>query len=140
MIRAAKFGDILRLAELMREMYERSIYVDDCEFEEKETKALVMRCIQRHGGRRDGSTFVFVADRAGVAEGFIIAALSRLYGVCANLAAGNTPDPADSLLTLPVIEDTLLTPEDTERLLLGVGVTRGQINAAKCNRGKPMPF
>ena len=90
MIRAAKFGDIPRLAALMREMYEKSIYRDDCEFDEKEAKALLMRCIQRHGGQQDGSTFVFVADRTGVAEGFIIAALSRLYGIGTKLAAADT--------------------------------------------------
>ncbi len=74
----------------MREMYEKSIYRDDCEFDEKEAKALLMRCIQRHGGRQDGSTFVFVADRAGIAEGFIIAVLSRLYGIGTKLAAADT--------------------------------------------------
>ena len=90
MVRKAKFGDIQRLAALMREMYQRSIYRDDCEFDEKAAKSLLMRCIQRHGGRQDGSTFVFVAERAGVVEGFIIAALSRLYGIGTKLLAADT--------------------------------------------------
>ncbi len=71
-------------------MYLRSIYRDDCEFDEKAAKALLMRCIQRHGGRQDGSTFVFVAERDGVVEGFIIAALSRLYGIGTKLMAADT--------------------------------------------------
>ncbi len=90
MVRKAKFGDIPRIAALMNEMYERSIYRHDCEFDEKAAKALLMRCIQRHGGRQDGSTFVFVAERAGVVEGFIIAALSRLYGIGTKLSAADT--------------------------------------------------
>ena len=88
--RPAKFGDIPRLAELMREMYERSIYRHDCDFDEKAAKALLMRCIQRHGGTQDGSTCLFVADRAGIAEGFIIAVLSRLYGIGTKLGAADT--------------------------------------------------
>lgn len=89
-VRPAKFGDIPRMAALMAEMYERSIYRDDCEFDEKAAKALIMRCIQRHGGAYDGSTFIFVAERAGIVEGFIIAALSRLYGIGTKLSAADT--------------------------------------------------
>lgn len=90
MIRPAKFGDIPRLAELMREMYDRSVYVDDCDVDDKAAKALLMRAIQRHGGAQDGSTLVYVADRDGVPEGFMIAALSRLYGIGTKLAAADT--------------------------------------------------
>ncbi len=86
-VRPARFGDIPRLAELMREMYERSIYRHDCGFDEKAAKALLMRSIQRHGGGHDGSTFISVAERAGVVEGFIIAALSRLYDIGTKLLA-----------------------------------------------------
>ncbi len=89
-VRKAKFGDIPRVAALMREMYERSIYRDDCDFDEKATKALLVRGIQRHGGGQDGSSFVFVAERAGLVQGFIIAALSRLYGIGTKLSAADT--------------------------------------------------
>ena len=90
MVRRAKFGDIPSITVLMREMYARSIYRDDCDFDEKETKALLMRCIQRHGGAQDGSTFVFVADRSGMVAGFIIAGLSKLYGIGTKLSASDT--------------------------------------------------
>lgn len=33
--------------------------------------------------------------------------------------------------------DTELLPEDIERLFIGLGVTRGQINQAKNDRGEP---
>ncbi len=89
-IRPAKYGDIPRLAELMYEMYQQSIYTDDCEFDEKAAKALLMRGIQRHGGRQDGSTFVFVAEAQSTVEGFIIAVLSRLYGIGTKLLAADT--------------------------------------------------
>ncbi len=78
------------MAELFRQMYELSIYTDDCAFDEKAAKALLVRGIQRHGGRQDGSTVVFVAERGGVVEGFIIAALSRLYGIGTKLMAADT--------------------------------------------------
>lgn len=78
------------MAALMREMYERSIYRHDCEFDERAAKALLMRCIQRHGGGHDGSTFIFVAEAKSVVEGFIIAVLSRLYGIGTKLAAADT--------------------------------------------------
>jgi hypothetical protein len=55
------------------------------------------------------------------------------------LAEGNTPDPADPPPPDPDPVDTPLTAEDTERLLIGQGVTRGQINQAKLDRGKPLP-
>ena len=55
------------------------------------------------------------------------------------LSEGNTPDPADVVVIVPP-EDTLLTPEDTERLLLGIpGVTKAKITKAKKDRGKPLP-
>lgn len=74
----------------MLEMYERSIYTEVCDFDEKAAKALLVRCIQRHDGGHDGSTCLFVAERAGVVEGFIIAALSRLYGIGTKLSASDT--------------------------------------------------
>ena len=89
-VRAAKFGDIQRLYALMREMHVRSIYRDDCDVDEKEAKALLMRSIQRHGGRHDGSTFIYVAESGGVVEGFMIAVLSRLYGIGTKLMAADT--------------------------------------------------
>ncbi len=56
------------------------------------------------------------------------------------LTAGNTPDPADPAPTPPAPENTPLTAEDVERLLLAVpGVTRAKINSAKRDRGEPMP-
>lgn len=89
-IRAAKYGDIPRLTELMIEMYGRSIYRESCGLDIKETKALLMRCIQRNGGKVAGCTLVNVAERAGVVEGFMIAALSKAYGCGTKLIAADT--------------------------------------------------
>lgn len=56
------------------------------------------------------------------------------------LAAGNTPDPADPPTPSPAPENTPLTNEDIERLLIDTGLaTRGQINTAKRGRGTSIP-
>ena len=55
------------------------------------------------------------------------------------LAKGKTPDLADPII-VPAPEDTPLIPEDIERVLLDIpGVTRAKIDAAKRDRGKPLP-
>ena len=78
-IRAARFGDIPAIHEIMCETHARSRYVDICQVEERRAKALVMQAIQRHGGSNEGSTFVAVADTGDGLEGFIIGILQPLY-------------------------------------------------------------
>ena len=56
------------------------------------------------------------------------------------LAAGNTPDPADPPPAPSAPEETPLTAEDVERLLLALpGMTQAKIDTAKRDRGKPLP-
>ncbi len=78
-IRAAKFGDIPAIYEIMCETHARSRYVDVCQVDERRAKALIMQAIQRHGGTSEGATFVAVADNDGLVEGFIIGVLQPLY-------------------------------------------------------------
>ena len=49
-IRAAKFGDIPAIHEMIVEGHARSRYADSSEVSERRTKALIMQAIQRHGG------------------------------------------------------------------------------------------
>lgn len=87
MIRQAKFGDIPALAALMDEMYRRSKYRDRDEIDMKSAKALVMQCIQRHGMQRAGGSSVFVIDRDGKIDGFIIGLLEPIYHIGKKLTA-----------------------------------------------------
>ncbi len=55
------------------------------------------------------------------------------------LAEGNTPAPADPIVT-PAPEDTDTTLEDLERVVRGLpGVNAATFAAAKRDRGKPVP-
>jgi len=87
MIRPAAFGDIPRLAELLGEMHARSVYAGRAELDVREAKALMLRSIQRHGGRRAGSTLVMVAATDGVVHGFLLGLLDRVYHVLGALLA-----------------------------------------------------
>lgn len=54
--------------------------------------------------------------------------------------SGPVPTEADvdAFLAPPDPTTTRLTPEDIERLLIVAGLTRGQIEQAKRDRGKPL--
>lgn len=77
MIRPAKFGDIPRLTEIMLEMYERSRYAEISTPEDGEIRSLLMQSIQKHGAPH--GTCVFVSEKDGEVEGFIIGVLERIY-------------------------------------------------------------
>ena len=87
MIRVAKFGDIPRLVEIIKEAHAATKYKDLCEIDEKETKALLLNAIRNHGGQHEGSTFVAVAENKGKVEGYIIGILQRFYDVTDKLEA-----------------------------------------------------
>ncbi len=78
-IRPAKYGDIPAIWELMREMHERSRYVERAQPVMKEGKALLMQRIQRHGGHQGGCSVVFVSETDGRIDGFVVGVLTRLY-------------------------------------------------------------
>lgn len=80
-LRAAKFGDIPQVCDMLAEAHRRSRYVDLAPFSEKRAKALLMHAVQRHGGTTEGSTFFAVMDRGEGLEGFIIGVLQPLYSV-----------------------------------------------------------
>lgn len=86
-IRAAKFADLPKIADLMTEMYERSKYKARDEIDMKEAKALVMQSIQRHGLKTLGGTCVYVIEGEGKLDGFIIGVLKRTYDIGKKLQA-----------------------------------------------------
>lgn len=79
MIRRARFGDIPGLYRLIGEGHANSRYAASEEIDEREAKALLMRCIQRHGSPNVGGSCVFVAEAGGRIDGFIVGLLDRVY-------------------------------------------------------------
>lgn len=110
-VRAAKFGDIPRLHELMEEAFLGSIYADRGSIDEKVCKGLFMSSMQKHGGPYAGSTLVNVAERNGAVEGFLLGMLDRVYHVGDKLMATDVyfwgsgrSDPRDMLRLLDQFE------------------------------------
>lgn len=106
-IRAAKFGDIPRLAELMEEAFRASIYADRGNIDERVCKGLFMNSMQKHGGQYAGSTLVNVCEKNGVVEGFLLGAFDRVYHVGDKLMASDVffhlsprADPRDAIRLL----------------------------------------
>lgn len=77
-VRAAKFADILRLAELAVEMHQRSVYADRATMDIERFKKLCISAIQNHG--KGACLFVAGTDGAPL-EGFILGVVDRLYGI-----------------------------------------------------------
>jgi hypothetical protein len=82
MVRAAKFGDIPRLKELMVDLYQRSSYARFT-LDLDHFKALCFEAI------RSGAMCLFVADgkNGGPVEGFLLGTTARLYQVGKELCA-----------------------------------------------------
>jgi hypothetical protein len=87
MVRTAKFTDIRRITDLLIEAHGRSRLADtDCKVDVKYTKAMLMRLMQRHGGKTDGSTLILVSERDGAVAGVIAGITMRVQEFCDKLA------------------------------------------------------
>ncbi|WP_022727213.1 hypothetical protein [Fodinicurvata sediminis] len=107
-IRPANFRDIPAMLEVLRDSHARSIYEGRAALNEKESKALFVRSIQRHGNKSAGGTIVYVSEKVdGLVHGFMIGHLSRLYHVLDGLMA------TDLFLLMKQSGD----PRDASRLL-----------------------
>ena len=89
MVREAKFGDIPRLAELLEQGYQRSKYRDRSSVSAKESKALLVNAIQRHGLTSAGGACVFVSEHEGAVDGFIAGLFDRVYHIGDRLSASD---------------------------------------------------
>lgn len=78
-VRAARFVDIPRIAEIGAEVHERSIYGPISTFDEILVKQLCARSMQRHGQQNYGGTLFLVSETDGEILGFIIALLDLVY-------------------------------------------------------------
>lgn len=87
MIRRGAFGDIPRLTQIVVENHARSVYATRSDVDLKLTKSLIMQAMQRDRLKTDGGTCVFVSERNGVVEGFIVGTLDRVYHIGTKLMA-----------------------------------------------------
>lgn len=78
-VRDAKFVDIPRLAELLVEAHQRSIYAAVASLEVVAVKQTFARALHRHGQHNEGATLALVSETDGVIEGFIIGLLDPVY-------------------------------------------------------------
>lgn len=88
-MRAACATDLPRLFELLLEMQANSKYAGDVEVDRQVARSLLLQSVARHGGRHQGGTCVFVVERDGVIEGFIIGILDRVYHIGNRLSAND---------------------------------------------------
>ena len=80
-VRAAKFTNIPRLVELVKQAHARSRYTHGIEVDIEHTKQWLMGCIQRHDGKGEGATFVLVSVDGDMIEGFIVGLAARIQEV-----------------------------------------------------------
>jgi len=79
LIRAAQFGDIPRLTDILIETHARSIYAGKANVDEKEAKRLLVQSVQRNGMKGEGGTLFYVHEKNGRPEGMLLLAFQRLY-------------------------------------------------------------
>lgn len=79
MIRAAQFGDIPRLTDILIETHSRSVYAGKVSVDEKEAKRLLVQSVQRNGMKGEGGTLFYVHEKDGRVEGMLILTFQRLY-------------------------------------------------------------
>jgi len=111
-VRDANFADIPQIADLLVEAHGRSRYAGtDVQVDVRETKALLSRSIQRHGGEHIGSTLVLVAQRDSFVTGVLLGVLDRVPGIGTRML--QNPHVFEILLGA---HDAVVDPERVARL------------------------
>jgi RimJ/RimL family protein N-acetyltransferase len=87
MIRPATFSEIPRLVDLLEEMCAESKYAGRVNVDRRAAGALLQQCVTRHNGKHEGGAWVMVDDRDGIAEGFMVGLLDRVYHIGDKLSA-----------------------------------------------------
>lgn len=77
---------------MLVEKQTQSIYAGGCDVDEQYCRKLISAAIQRHGGKFDGATLVnVIEDDEGVVQAFLMASLTRVYGIGKLLTADTGP-------------------------------------------------
>lgn len=86
-VRDARFVDTPRIAELIGEAHEKSIYAEVATFDLVEAKQLIARSLQRHGHMNYGGSLVLVSENGGTVEGFLLGIIDKVYPTLKELMA-----------------------------------------------------
>lgn len=78
-VRVANFADIPQIVEIMRRGHERSRYYELTDFNEIESKQLLVRTIQRHGHMNYMGTMVLVSETDESIRGFMIGIIDEVH-------------------------------------------------------------
>ena len=126
-VRAAKFIDVPRIVEIMREAHRRSRDAERTTFDEVDVKQLLLRSIQRHGHTNYMGSLVLITERDGDVKGFVIGILDLVYPGLKELKVtdllfmvGEGADPRDAReMVLKLIEWGRNNPK-VVKVLLGI--------------------
>lgn len=103
-VRAAQFVDIPRLVDLIQRTHAGSIYAQRCSIDVKLLKATLLHAIEKHGGKKCGSSLVMVSEEAGIVTGLLLGLVDRVYVVMDRLYVTDLfyvcPNPRDALKML----------------------------------------
>jgi hypothetical protein len=87
-IRPASTSDLVRVLELVMEMYRASEFAArGCTVNQKIVRALLLGGVQRHGGKCAGAMLFNVVEFRGQVEGFMLCQLQPVYAIGDQLEA-----------------------------------------------------
>ncbi len=89
--RRAQSVEAPQLVDMIVERHKQSRYADVCGVDALVARKILAHAIHRHGGDKEGASFVEVAadENTGEVQAFIFASLNRVYGFGDKLCAGD---------------------------------------------------
>tara|TARA_R110000772_G_scaffold81597_1_gene173493 strand:- start:97 stop:561 length:465 start_codon:yes stop_codon:yes gene_type:complete len=129
MIRPAKYIDNLRLTALIMDMHEESSYAERATVDTQRFKKMCITAISQHGNR----SCLFVAQKDGMVEGFIMGCVDRIYGISKEYYAtdlffyvSDKANPKDAMGLLKNFMDWAENADNVIEIRLGIsGVIGG---------------
>jgi hypothetical protein len=151
-IRPASTSDLVRVLELVMEMYRASEFAErGCTVNQKIVRSLLLDGVRKHGGQHAGSMLFNVVEFRGRVEGFMIGLLQPVYSIGDQLEAMDAflycskkaPKLAASLFIDSYVEWAQSNPKVVDTVLSWTDVAGADARLAKlyqrkgfCKRGE----